>query len=59
MLRQIPHERPQTRFVEALPHPVERRAEVVHQLLPRMAFADLAREFRGLRHARVRGLEPE
>lgn len=59
MLRKIPNKRPQTRFIKALPQPIKRRAEVIHQLFPPMPLSYLRRKSRRLLHARVRRLEPE
>ena len=59
MLRKVPDERLERLLSEALVHPVERRAEVVHQLLSRELLADLTGKASGHADMRVAGLNPE
>lgn len=59
VFRQIPDKRFQRSFVKSLAHPVERRAEVVHELLARVNGVHIAGQFAGLGNIRVAGLNPQ
>lgn len=59
MLRKIPDERLQSLLSEALTHPVERRAQVVHQLLAREGTADLAGQLARLGDVGIARLHPQ
>ena len=59
MLRKIPDEGLQSLLSEALTHPVERRAQVVHQLLAREGTADLAGQLARLGDVGIARLHPQ
>lgn len=59
MLGNVPDERLQRRFIKALGHPVERRAEVVHKLLARVLGTNLAGQCACLLDVGIAGLDPE
>lgn len=59
MLSKVPDERLERRLVEALAHPVERRAEVVDQLLAGELLSHVSRQLGGLGDVGVSSLNPQ
>lgn len=59
MLRKIPNKRSERGLVEALAHPVKRRAEVIHEFLARVGGADFVCERGCLFDIGVARLNPE
>ena len=59
MLSKIPYERFQRRLIETLAHPVERRAEIVYKLLPRILGSDVSSKSPSFLNTGIGRLEPE
>lgn len=59
MLRKIPDKRLERSLVESLTHPVERRTQVVDELLARRRASHVACQFGSLGDVRVAGFHPQ
>lgn len=59
MSSDIPHKGFEGCFIKALRHPVERRAEVVDKLLPRIQFMNRFRYLRRLLDTRTSSFHPQ
>ena len=59
MLSKVPYERFQRRLIETLAHPVERRAEIIYELLPRILGSDVSGKSASFGNTGIGRLEPE